>query len=138
MRNDEQAVCGSSGVNISTLVRVIEFITADGALATSLGTTRHPLEFVLSRNTPQEHRLLVNAAIIDTLAYDILLGMEFMRATRGAYDSYTGLFTYRYFGSDGRLKSSSLYAPCHTSTPLVVAAAFMVGLIDEIAELLHL
>ena len=31
------------GVNISTLVRGIEFITADGALATSLGTTSHPL-----------------------------------------------------------------------------------------------
>ena len=31
------------GVNISTLVRGIEFITADGALATSLGTTPHPL-----------------------------------------------------------------------------------------------
>ena len=62
--------------------------------------------------------------------------MEFIRAARGAYDSSTGIFTYRYFGSDGRLKSSSLFAPCHTSTLLVVAAAFMVGLIDEAAELL--
>ena len=124
------------GVNISTLVRGIEFITADVALATSLGTTPHPLEFVLSRNTLHKHRLLVNASIIDTPAYDILLGMEFIRAARGAYDSYTGLFTYWYFGSDGRLKSSSLSAPCHTSTPPVVAAAFMVGLIDEAAEML--
>ena len=88
------------------------------------------------KNTPHEHRLLVHASIIDTPTYDILLGMEFIRATRGVYDSYTELFTYRYFGSDGRLKSSSLSAPCHTSTPLVVAAAFMVGLIDEAAELL--
>ena len=40
------------GVNLATLVRGIEFITADGALATSLGTTPHPLEFVLLRNTP--------------------------------------------------------------------------------------
>ena len=136
---DEQAVCGSCGcqyVNISTLVRGIEFITVDGALATSLGTTLHPLEFVLSRNTPQEHRLLFNVAIINTPAYDILLGTEFIRAARGAYDSYTGLFTYRYFGSDGRLKSSSLSAPCHTSTPPVVVDAFMVGLIDEATELL--
>ena len=74
--------------------------------------------------------------IIDTPAYNILLGMEFIRVARGAYDLYTGLFTYRYFGSDGRLKSSSLSAPCHTSTPPVVAAAFMVGLIDEAAKLL--
>ena len=123
------------GANISTLVRGIEFISADGALATSLGTTSHPLEFVLSRNTPAEHRLLVNASIIDTPTYDILLGMEF-RATRGVYDSYTEQFTYRYFGSDGRLISSSLSAPRHTSTPALVAAAFMVGLIDEAAELL--
>ena len=77
------------GVNIPTLVRGIEFITADGALATSLGTTPHPLEFVLSRNTPAEHKLLVNASIIDTPAYDILLGMDFIRAARGVYDSYT-------------------------------------------------
>ena len=86
------------GVNISTLVRGIEFITVDGALATSLGTTPHPLQFVLSRNTPTKHRLLVNASIIDTLAYDILLGMESIRATKGVYDSYTEQFTYRYFG----------------------------------------
>ena len=32
------------GINISTLVRGIEFITADGALATSLGTTSFYLE----------------------------------------------------------------------------------------------
>ena len=46
-----------------------------------------------------------------TPAYNILLGMEFIRAARGAYDSYTRLFTYRYFGPDGCLKSSSLSAP---------------------------
>ena len=62
--------------------------------------------------------------------------MEFIRAARGVYDSYSEQFTYRYFGLDGRLISSSLPAPCHTSTPPVVAAAFMVGLIDEAAELL--
>ena len=62
--------------------------------------------------------------------------MEFIRTTRGAYDSYTGLFTYRYFGSDGRLNSSSLSAPYHTSNPPIAAAAFMVGLIDEVAKLL--
>ena len=83
------------GVNVSTLVRGIEFITADGALASSLGTTSHPLEFVLSRNTPHEHKLLVHASIIDTPAYDILLGMEFIRAAKGIYDAYTEQFTYR-------------------------------------------
>ena len=62
--------------------------------------------------------------------------MEFIRAARGVYDSYTELFTYRYFGSDGRLQSSSPFSPCHTSTSPVVAAAFMVGLIDEAAQLL--
>ena len=60
-------------VNVSALVRGIEFITADGALASSLGTTPQPLEFVLARNTPHEHSLLVHASIIDTPAYDILL-----------------------------------------------------------------
>ena len=41
------------GVNISTLVRGIEFITAHGALATSLGTTPHPLEFCLVQKYPR-------------------------------------------------------------------------------------
>ena len=94
---DTEAVCVmmskryavAVGVNLSTLVRGIEFITADGALATSLGMNPHPIEFVLSRNTPKEHRLLVNVAIIDAPTYDILLGMEFIRAAKGAYDSYT-------------------------------------------------
>ena len=85
------------GVNLSTLVRGIEFITADGALASSLGTTSHPLEFVLSRKTPHEHILFVHASIIDTPTYDILLGMEFIRAARGMYDAYREQFTYRYF-----------------------------------------
>ena len=124
------------GVNISTLVRGIEFITDDGALATSLGTTPHPVEFVLSRNTPAEHRLLVNASIIDTHAYDIILGMEFIRAAKGIYDAYTEQFTHRYFDKASNLVSHSLSAPCHTFTPPVVAVAFMVGLIDEAAELL--
>ena len=62
--------------------------------------------------------------------------MELIRAARGVCDSYTEQFTYRYFGSNGRLTSSSLSAPCHTFTPLVVATAFMVGLIDEAAKLL--
>ena len=62
--------------------------------------------------------------------------MEFIRAARDVYDSHTQQFTYRYFGANGKLTSSSLSAPCHTFTPLVVAAAIMVGLIDEAAELL--
>ena len=124
------------GVNLSTLKRGIEFITADGALASSLGTTPQPLEFVLARNTPHEHKLLVHASIIDTPAYDILLGMEFIRAAKGLYDAYTERFTYRYLDQKNNLLSHSLSAPCHTLTPPVVAAAFMAGLIDAAADLL--
>ena len=39
------------GVNLATLVRGTEFVTANGALATSLGTTPHPLKVVLSMGT---------------------------------------------------------------------------------------
>ena len=75
------------GTNLSTLVAGIEFVTADGAVANSLGTTPSPIEFVLSRGTPQEFRLMLDASIIDTPAYNILLGVEFIR--RGGYCSYT-------------------------------------------------
>ena len=124
------------GINLSTLVAGIEFVTADGALATSLGTTPSPIEFVLSRGTPQKFRLMLDASIIDTPAYDILLGVEFIRAAQGGYCSYTEKFAYRYFGADGTLTSFSLSAPCHTSTPPIVASAFTVGLINSGAQLL--
>ena len=42
----------------------------------------------------------------------------------------------RYFNQNSNLISHSLSAPCHTLTPPVVAVAFMVGLIDEAADLL--
>ena len=57
-----------------------------------------------------------------------------MSAARGGYCSYREKFTYRYFGADGTLTSFSPSASCHTSTPLVVASAFMVGLINNAAE----
>ena len=93
------------GINLSTLVAGIEFVTADGALATSLGTTPSPIEFVLSRGTPQEFRFMLDASIP---AYDILLGVLFIRAARGGYCSHTEKFTYRYFGADETLTSFSL------------------------------
>ena len=60
-----------------------------------------------------------------------------MRAARGVYDAYTKKSTYRYIDTNGNLRSHALSAPCHTLTPPVVAVAFMVGLIDEAAELLE-
>ena len=58
----------------------------------------------------------VEATIVNTTAYDVLLGMEFVAAMCGAYDSYTEMFTYRWHDATGLLNSYSISAPCHVSS----------------------
>ena len=69
--------------------------------------------------------------VVDTTAYDVLLGMEFIRAVKGSYCSYTKKFTYRAMDAGGHLRSSTINAPCHAITRPVVAYACFAGLIDN-------
>ena len=84
------------GVNMDILVPGMEYNTSDGSIILALGTTPHPIDFVLSRNTPQEHRVALAALVVDTDSYCMLVGMDFIRAIRGAYDSYTAMFKYKF------------------------------------------
>ena len=82
-------------VNSQTLRRGVEFVTASGAIEMPLGITATTLKFTLARGTDHECMVELHATVVDTTAYDVILGMEFVAAVRGAYDAYTEQFTYR-------------------------------------------
>ena len=61
--------------------------------------------------------------------------MEFVAAVKGAYDAYTEQFMYRWHDGDGHLQSYSVFAPCHTSSPPLMAYTCFSGLISSEAKL---
>ena len=73
--------------------------------------------------------------IVNTTAYDVLLGMEFMTAVGGAYDAYTEKLKYRWTGDDERAHTHDLSAPCHVATPPLIAYACFGGLLSGEAKL---
>ena len=100
-----------------------------------LGITSQKLKFTLARGTDHECVVELHATVVDIKAYDVILGMEFVAAVRGAYDAYTEEFTYRWDNGNGGLHSHSICAPCHTSTLPVMAYACFGGLISNAAKL---
>ena len=77
------------GLDIENLHKGTEFITASGAIEKPVGTTKVKVLFTLSRKTANESKVELLVTIVDTLAYDALLGMEFISAVGGAYDTWT-------------------------------------------------
>ena len=75
------------------------------------------------------------ATVVDTTAYDVLLGMEFMKVVKGVYDFYTEKFIYRWEEEISNLHFSTVSAPCHSTTPPLVAETCFSGLISSEAEL---
>ena len=97
--------------------------------------TKNKLKFTLGRGTCNLCVVELHATVVDTTAYDVIMGMEFITAMMGAYDAYTERFTYRWSDGGNGLQSNSIFAPCHTSTPPVVAYACFTGLINNEAEM---
>ena len=97
------------------------FVTANGAVERPLGVTGRKLKFNLGRGTDNPCVVEMEVTVLDTTAYDVLLGMEFIRAVKGSYCSYTEKFTYRSMDDSGHLRSSTINAPCHAITRPVVA-----------------
>ena len=73
-----------------------------------VGITKEKLKFTLGCGIDNLCVVELTATVVDTVAYDVLLGMEFMRAAKGAYDSYTEMFHYRWEDESGNLHSTSL------------------------------
>ena len=77
----------------------------------------------------------LDATVVDTTACDVIVGMEFVAAVMGAYDAYTEQVLYRWHDDQGQMQSYSISAPCHTSSPPLMAYACFSGLISNEAEL---
>ena len=122
-------------IHAVSLAKGTKFVTASGAIEVPLGVTYSPVEFNLGRGTPHALSVKILVSVVDTTAYDMLLGTEFMAAVRGAYDSYTEMFTYRWNGVDGRLQQYAVPAPCHSPTPPLIAYACFGGLLNGESEL---
>ena len=119
------------GLTAHSLQRGVEFVTASGAVEMPLGTTKAKLKLTLGRGTYHLCVVKLEATVVDTTTYDVILGMEFVAAGMGAYDAYTELFTYRWHDADGQLQVYSVSAPCHTSSPPLMAYACFSGLISS-------
>ena len=122
-------------IRSQSLQRGVEFVTASGAIEMPLGVTKEKLKFTLGRGTDKLCVVELHATVVDTTAYDVILGMEFVTAVKGAYDAYTERFTYRWDDGEGGLQSHAISAPYHTPTPPVVAYACFGGLICSEAQL---
>ena len=123
------------GLTADMLQRGQAYVTASGAVEFPVGVTKKKLKFHLGRGTEFHQVLELEATVVDTKAYDVLLGVEFFKAAKGVYDAYTEKFSYRWEGADGQLLSHNLSAPCHSSTPPLVAYACFGGVISHNAEL---
>lgn len=107
----------------------VEFITAGGALEVPMGVAKKKVESVLSRGNPHEHRVSLHGIVVNTTTYDALLGVEFMGAVGGCYDTCIEMFRDRQVGPDGLTQSFEISAPCHLSSPPLTVRASFSGLI---------
>ena len=130
-----RAFAAAIPINKDHLLRGEKYVTANGAIEVPLGVTRGKLQFTLGRGTPHEQSELLYVTVVETTAYDVLLGMEFMTAFGGAYDTYTEMFKYRWTTTDGKLQSHEISAPCHSATMPLYAYAYFTDLICHETEL---
>ena len=84
-----KAMCSSKfaaaiGVDMRQFNRGESFVTASGAVERPVGVTRSKLKFNLGRGTDNPCVVELEVTIVDTTAYDVLLGMEFIRAVKGS------------------------------------------------------
>lgn len=114
-------------VHEADLEKGFDFAAASGAVEEPMGVTKKKVVFTLSRGTPRECRVSLFVTVVDTTTYDALLGMKFMAAVRGYYDTYTEMFKYRRVGLDGLTHSFEVIAPFHLSSPPLTAYAFFGG-----------
>ena len=122
-------------IDLTNLNAGAEFVTASGAVEHPLGSTKTKVMFTLARGTIHQCKAALHVTVVDTSAYDALLGMEFITAMGGAYDTWTELFKYRWLAADGTTHSHELSAPCHSKTPPIIAYACFGGLIHHSEEL---
>lgn len=82
------------GIVVDTLAPGPPFITAIGKMEEPVGVTLTLVTFTLGRGTQQIMQAYLPVTVVETNAYDVLLGINFLKAIRGSYDSYTEMFLY--------------------------------------------
>lgn len=75
-----KSFAGAMGIHAADLDLGIEFGTVGGAVEVPMGVTRKKVVLILSRGTLCEHRVSLLVTVVDTIEYDVLLGMEYMAA----------------------------------------------------------
>ena len=113
-----------------------KYVTTTGAVETPLGVSSEKLNLTLCRHTPQQRTKSLYVTVVETTSYDILLGMEFLSAVGGAYDTYNETFKYRYVTPGGEIQTHELKAPCRTTKTALYVYALFTGLINDYGELL--
>ena len=89
-----QTFAAAMQINSNNLTRGVEHVTVSGAVEMPLGVSQGKVEFTVSRGTPHMHTIWLFVTIVDTTAYNVLLGIEFMSAMGGAYDVRTTLSSH--------------------------------------------
>ena len=84
-----KAFAAALKINSKKMDRGGVFVTASGKVTAPLGITKDKLRFTLGRNTIYQFTVELAVTVEDTPVYDILLGMEFVKAVKGVYDAYT-------------------------------------------------
>ena len=70
-------------INAINIAKGDDFFTASGAVEMPLGVTHGKVKFTFSRGTPHMLSVWLLVTVVDTTAYDVLLGTEFKAAMRG-------------------------------------------------------
>ena len=75
-------IAAAMAIHAVSLAKGTQFVTASGAVEVPLGVTYSTVEFYLGRGTPHALSVHLHVTVVDTTAYDVLLGTEFMAAVR--------------------------------------------------------
>ena len=110
------------GIALDNLEEGEGFITSSGSVEKPLGVAS--VNFTFMRDTAHEHRVTIRVTVVDTLVYDTLLGMDFISAVKGAYDTWSETFKYRWEDIYGEFHSYEIPAPCHAKIPPPIIHAY--------------
>ena len=122
-------------INAARMETCSIFVTASGAVTEPLGVTKQKVRFTVGRKTRNAFAVELFVTVVDTPVYDVLLGMEFVKAVKGIYDAYTESFTNRWIDGPKGWKAHQISAPCHSRKPPLMAYACFRGLISGEEEL---
>lgn len=87
------------------------FITANGQQNNSIGKIQRMLDMCLCKGSPAETNFMVHTVVVDTYAYDIILGSDFFGACLGAVDYFKEKFIWRTDGADEDVSLNKAYLP---------------------------